>query len=42
MIIFKKERSFKPKPLVPKTAFKPVAKGGGRYAKGGKLKTKNK
>ena len=28
----------RPKPMVPKTALKPSAKGGGRYGCGGKLK----
>lgn len=34
----KKSNSKRAKPMVPKTALKPVAKGGGRYGCGGKLK----
>lgn len=34
----KSSSSRRPKPMVPKTALKPIAKGGSRYGCGGKLK----
>lgn len=38
MATSKNPSSRRPKPMVPKTALKPKAKGGRRYGCGGKLK----